>query len=225
MRRRCLLLALGFALAPALAWSAPQETLLGPDAGSDQQLDAAQRAAVAALGNRIADPTDPVAGNPLGDVTLVVFTDPLCPFCRRLVPTVRALLQEDRSVKVIWKDIPVLGPASQLEARALLAAQRQGGYDQIQAALLQVPGPLDRDDLRDLADALDLNGNALVRDLDDPAIKARLAANIALAQQLHIEGTPATVVGGRVVPGAVHLDDLEGIVAEARAREGARAAP
>jgi len=219
MRRR-LLLALGPTLISALAWAAPQETLLGPSADSDQQLEAAQRAAVAALGNRIADPTDPVAGNPLGDVTLVVFTDPLCPFCRRLIPTVRALLQEDRGVKVIWKDIPVLGPASQLEARALLAAQAQGGYDRMQYALLQVLAPLDRDDLRGIADALDLNGNAIVRDLDDPAIKARLAANIALAQQLHIEGTPATVVGGRVVPGAVHLDDLEEIVAEARAKAG-----
>ena len=219
MRRR-LLLALGPALISALAWAAPQETLLGPSADSDQQLEAAQRAAIAALGNRIADPTDPVAGNPLGDVTLVVFTDPLCPFCRRLIPTVRALLQEDRGVKVIWKDIPVLGPASQLEARALLAAQAQGGYDRMQYALLQVLAPLDRDDLRGIADALDLNGNAIVRDLDDPAIKARLAANIALAQQLHIEGTPATVVGGRVVPGAVHLDDLEEIVAEARAKAG-----
>ncbi len=232
MRRR-LLLALGLALAPALthalaaasSGAAPQETVLVSNADSDQQLEAAQRAAVAALGSRIVDPADPVAGNPLGDVTLVVFTDPLCQFCRRLVPTVRALLQADRDVKVIWKDIPVLGPASQLEARALLAAQAQGGYDRMQGALLQVPGPLDRDDLRGLADALDLNGNALLRDLDDPAIKARLTANIALAQQLQIEGTPATVVGGRVVPGAVHLDDLEGIVADARTRGNGRAAP
>ena len=216
MRRR-LLLALAPMIIPALASAAPDETLLAP-ADDDQRLEAAQRAAVAALGDRIADPADPVAGNPLGDVTLVVFTDPLCPFCRRLVPTVRALLQADRSVKAVWKDIPVLGPASQLEARALLAAQRQGGYDRMQGALVQVPAPLDRDDLRALADALDLDGNALLRDLDDPTIKARLAANIALAQQLRIEGTPATVVGGRVVPGAVHLDDLEGIVAEARHR-------
>ncbi len=198
---------------------------MGSFADGDQELDTAQRAAVAALGTRIVGPADPVAGNPLGDVTLVVFTDPLCPFCQRLVPTVRALLQEDHGVKVVWKDIPVLGPASQLEARALLAAQRQGGYDRMQDALTKVPRPLDRDDLRALADALDLDGNALLRDLDDPAIKARLAANIALAQQLHIEGTPATVVGGRIVPGAVHLDDLEGIVAEARVKGTGRAAP
>lgn len=222
MRRRLLLLT---ALAPLAVLANPAETPFPSLAGGEQARDAAQRAAIAALGSRLVEPTDPVAGNPLGDVTLVVFTDPLCPFCRRLVPTIRALLREDRSVKVVWKDIPVLGPASQLEARALLAAQRQGGYDRMQVAVMQAPGPLDRDDLRSLADDLDLDGGALLRDLDDPAIKVRLAANIALAQYLHIEGTPTTVVGGRVVPGAVHLDDLEAIVAEARATRAGRAAP
>lgn len=224
MLRRRLLLALAPMLAsrlgPMPAWAASDETPLVPF-DDDQALEAVQREAVAALGSRIVAPADPVAGNPLGDVTLVVFTDPLCPFCRRLIPTVRALLRQDHDVKVVWKDIPVLGPASQLEARALLAAQAQGGYDRMQEALMLVPGPLDRDDLRAMADALDLDGNALLRDLDDPAIKARLAANIALAQQIHVVGTPATVVGGRVVPGAARLDDLEGIVAEARAtRDG-----
>jgi protein-disulfide isomerase len=229
MRRRPFLAGLLLpAAAPAVAGGAslasPDETVLAPD-DDERALDAAQRAAVTALGPRIVDAADPVAGNPLGDVLLVVFTDPLCPFCRRLVPTVYALLDADHAAKVVWKDIPVLGPASQLEARALLAAQRQGGYEALQRALAETPGPLGRDDLRDLADALDLDGNALLRDLDDPAIKVRLAANIALAQFLHVEGTPATVVGGRVVPGAVHLDDLAEIVAGARATGAGTPAP
>ena len=218
MRRR-LLLSLAFATLPSLTAAAADETRLAP-LDDDARREAAQRAAVAALGSRLVAPADPVAGNPLGDVTLVVFTDPLCPFCRRLIPLVRALLDADRAVRVVWKDIPVLGPASQLEARGLLAAQAQGGYDRMQAAMLAVPAPLDRDDLRAMADALGLDGNALVRDLDDPAIKLRLSTNIALARDLHIEGTPATVAGGRVVPGAVHYEDLEEIVAEARRTGG-----
>lgn len=219
MHRRLLLTVAASAPFAALAdGQAPfGETPFAPLDEQEQALDAAQRAAIAAIGPHIVEPADPVAGNPLGDVTLVVFTDPLCPFCRRLVPVIRTLLNEDHGVKVVWKDIPVLGPASQLEARALLAAQRQGGYDRMQAAMMSIPGPLGRDELRDLADALDLDGGALLRDLDDPAIKMRLAANIALARQLYIGATPATVVGGRVIPGAVHLDDLEAIVAEARA--------
>lgn len=219
MRRRLLLALAVLAVQPLATRAEPagrDETPFPSLGGDDKALDAAQRAAIAALGSRIVDPADPVAGNPLGDVALVVFIDPLCPFCRRLVPTIRALLEADHAVKIVWKDIPVLGPASQLEARALLAAQRQGGYDRMQEAMMRIPGPLDRDALRGLADALDLDGGALLRDLDDPAIKVRLAANIALAQRLHIAGTPATVVGGRVLPGAVHLDDLAQVVADAR---------
>jgi protein-disulfide isomerase len=53
--------------------------------------------------------------------------------------------------------------------------------------------------------------------MDDPAIQARLAANLRLAQALHIEGTPALVIGQRLVPGAVDLAALERMVAEARA--------
>lgn len=218
MRRR-LLLSLAFASLPSAVMAAPDETGFTPPE-DDARREAAQRAAVAAHRGRLVAPADPVAGNPLGDVTLVVFTDPLCPFCRRLIPTVRALLDADRGLRVVWKDIPVLGPASQLEARGLLAAQAQGGYDRMQAALLAVPSPLDRDDLRAAADAIGLDGNALVRDLDDPAIKLRLGENVALARDLHIDGTPATVVGGRVVPGAVHYEDLEGIVADARRTAG-----
>lgn len=222
MRRRVLLIialaapAAALADDPAASGETPLTPFDAPLGETERALDAAQRAAIAALGSRIVEPADPVAGNPLGDVTLVVFTDPLCPFCRRLIPVIYALLDEDRLVKVVWKDIPVLGPASQLEARALLAAQRQDGYDQMQAALIRIPGPLNRDELRDLADALGLDGGALLRDLDDPAIKVRLAANVALARQLHIETTPATVVGGRIIPGAVHLDDLEGVIAQAQ---------
>jgi protein-disulfide isomerase len=222
LRRRVLLIialaapAAALADDPAASGETPLTPFDAPLGETERALDAAQRAAIAALGSRIVEPADPVAGNPLGAVTLVVFTDPLCPFCRRLIPVIYALLDEDRLVKVVWKDIPVLGPASQLEARALLAAQRQDGYDQMQAALIRIPGPLNRDELRDLADALGLDGGALLRDLDDPAIKVRLAANIALARQLHIEATPATVVGGRIIPGAVHLDDLEGVIAQTR---------
>ena len=213
MRRR-LFLAIASLLVP-VAGVASEDAVV--DFGERaRQLDAAQRDAVAALGDRVVAPSDPVSGNPLGNVMMVVFTDPLCPFCRRFIPVVRELVGMDQALKVVWKDIPVLGPASQLQARALLAAQAQGGYDRMQEAMLSVSQPLDRDDLRAMAEAIGLDGNALVRDLDQPAIKGRLADNVGIARFLHIDGTPATVLDGRIVPGALHLDDLQDMVEEAR---------
>lgn len=212
MRSAALLMAALLLLASPTAAQDAAASFFGDDT---QARAAAQHEAVAALGAHLVQPADPTSGDPFGRVTIVVFTDPMCPYCRRLLPTIEALLHEDDDVRIVWKDIAVLGPASELEARALLAAQAQSGYDRMQDAVMRTPGPLGRDALRDLADQIGLNGNRLLRDIDDPAIKARLAANLALARQLHIVATPDLIVGGELIVGAVHLDDLKRMVAAA----------
>ena len=100
-----------------------------------ERRESAARAALASRSRQLRDdPADPVAGNPHGDVTVVEFYDPRCPYCRAMRPVVARLLAADPGVRLVYKDIPVLGPDSRLDARALLAAQRQGGYLPMQAA-------------------------------------------------------------------------------------------
>lgn len=179
--------------------------------------DAASRTALAAARDQLVDPADPVAGNPLGDVTIVEFYDTRCPYCRRMRPVLAELTRLDPKLRVVIKDMPVLGPGSVLESRALLAAQRQGGYFPLQAALMRGGAQPDRDSIRAEANRLGLDGNALLRDMDDPAIKSRIEANLALARVLGLKGVPAYVVGTQVFPGAVELATLQEAVAEARA--------
>ena len=179
--------------------------------------EAAARDALAAIKDRLVDPADPVAGNPLGDVTVVEFYDTRCPYCRRMKPVLADLLRLDPNLRLVVKDMPVLGPASQLESRALLAAQRQGGYFKLQAAVMAGAGQPDRDTLRAEARHLGLDDGALLRDMDDPAIKSRLEANVAVARALGLKGVPGYVIGGQVLPGAVNLATLQQAVAEARA--------
>ena len=88
-----------------------------------------QRAALAAAKDSLVDPADPVNGNPNGDVTIVEFFDTRCPYCRKLEPSMAELLAHDHGVRLVYKDLPILGPASVLGSKALLAAQRQGGYE------------------------------------------------------------------------------------------------
>lgn len=164
----------------------------------------------------LADPADPVAGNPKGDVTIVEFYDTRCPYCRTMRPVVDKLLQSDPKLRLVFKDIPVLGPASVLEARALLAAQRQGGYLKLQAALMEAPPSATMDTVHQAAEQVGLDWARLSKDMDDKAIKQRLNANLALANKLGIQGTPAYVVGTEMIPGAVQLADLQAVVAEAR---------
>ena len=58
----------------------------------------------------IADPRTPVVGNPHGDVTVVEFFDYRCPYCRRAHPNIAALIKDDPNVRIVYKDLPVLGP-------------------------------------------------------------------------------------------------------------------
>ncbi len=178
--------------------------------------DAATRSVISAQHAALSDPADPTAGNPAGDVTIVEFYDTRCPYCRRMLPTIAALLQADSGVRLIYKDLPILGPASTMESQALLAAQRQGGYTRLQDALMRTTGQPSSDSLRAEAERQGLDGDRLLRDMADPAIKARLDANIQLARTLRIEGTPALIVGPQMIPGAANLADLRKAVADAR---------
>lgn len=169
------------------------------------------------VGPKLVDASDPVLGNPKGDVTVVEFYDTRCPYCRRMLPTMAEFLRADPNVRVVYKDWPILGPASQLESRALLAAQKQNGYFKLQAALMSSSAAPTPDSIRAEADKLGLNGQQLLRDMEDPAIKARLDANLALAQQIGLQGTPAIIIGQRVIGGAMEVAELRQAVADARA--------
>jgi protein-disulfide isomerase len=157
---------------------------------------------------------DPEIGNPQARVSVVEFYDTRCPYCREMRPELTALAQQDPNVRIVFKDIPILGPNSEIEARALLAAQRQGGYAAMQAAIMSDSTAPTEATLRATAMRLGMNPDRLMRDMNDPAIAARLAANTALAQSLGISGTPAIVIGNQLVPGAISLDDLRKLVAQ-----------
>lgn len=178
----------------------------------------ATQATIARLGPRLVDPADPVAGNPLGDLTIIEFYDTRCPYCRTMEPVMAELLKGDTRLKLVIKDLPILGPNSLIESRALLAAQQQGGYFKLRPAILALTGTTTRDTLRDLADHQGLDGARLLHDMDDPVIKARLEANLGLAPQLRIDGTPAFIVGGRMISGATNLREMQAAVAAARKR-------
>jgi protein-disulfide isomerase len=163
---------------------------------------------------------DPQSGNPSGDVTVIEFYDPRCPYCRKMLANIDTLLEKDHGIRLVYKDIPVLGPASTMEARAILAAQLQGGYRKMQTALMSDPAQPTAGMLSDVAKELGLNPAKLASDMDSPATTQRINANLALARALKITGTPTFVVGDTIIPGMVDLDQLQEAVASARKHAG-----
>lgn len=176
---------------------------------------AEQRAMIAAHYDALVNPHDPVAGNPQGKVTIVEFYDTNCPYCRTLNPEMDKFLASDHNVKLVYKDLPILGPSSVLGAKALLAAQRQGGYLRLRTALMQLPPNATLATIKQAAVKLGLNWPRLKRDMNDPAIQQRIDGNLKLAQALGIDGTPALIVGDQLVPGMVDRADLQKLVAAA----------
>ncbi len=183
----------------------------------DMRHDAeAAKAAIAANRDAMVTPSDPVAGNPKATVTVVEFYDTRCPYCRKLEPTMDQLLTQDHDVRLVYKDLPILGPPSVLAAHVLLAAQQQHGYERLRTALMQAPPDYTKEQIMAIAHRLGLDEARLSHDMADPAIEARLDANLKLAQVLGIDGTPALVIGDTLVPGAVDLGELERSIAAAR---------
>lgn len=175
-----------------------------------------QRASLAANKDKLVEPGDPVGGNPNGDVTIVEFFDTRCPYCRKLEPTMAELLARDHGVRLVYKDLPILGPASVLGSKALLAVQKQGGYEKLRDAIMAAPPQTTKEMIQDAAKRLGLDWKRLEHDMDDPAIKTWIDNNLKLAHTIGIEGTPALVIGSELVPGAVDMGDLTHAVAVAR---------
>jgi protein-disulfide isomerase len=181
------------------------------------EAEAARQQAAIAENQRelLNDPASPVGGNPDGEVTLVEFFDYRCGYCRRVVSSMRALLDEDRELRVVFKELPVLGPDSERAARAALASRRQGGYVPFHFALMAADD-LSLQGIRAAAEAVGLDADRLEADMAAPEVNAAIQANYALANELGIEGTPAFVIGKQLIPGAVDKARLEELIQEAR---------
>jgi protein-disulfide isomerase len=155
------------------------------------------------------------AGNPKGDVTMVVFTDYNCPYCRATSPEIDQLLAHDPKLKVVWREMPVLGPASDTAAAAALAAAREGKYYPFHRALFAGGHPDDAG-IAAAAKAAGIAPASLIAEGKTSGVQAEIQTNLELGRQLGIEGTPFFVIGNRIFQGAIGYEKLAAAVADAR---------
>lgn len=195
------------------------EALEALDARREAETRERARAALTEKKRELYDDVEaPVAGNPAASVAIVEFFDYRCPYCKQMHAPMRALLADDRDLRIVRKDIPILGPDSVVASRAALAARAQGRYPALHDALMEYRGNLDEAAVFRVARDAGLDVDRLRRDMEAPAVAALIRRNMALAQTLGIGGTPAFVVGETLVPGAIDAATLRKLVAEARAK-------
>ncbi len=166
--------------------------------------------------NLLSGDGDPVAGNPAGAVTVVEFFDYRCPYCKAVAKDMIETLEAEGDVRIVFKEFPILGPDSQVAAKAALAANMQARYLPFHMALMAHKGTLDRDAVFGIAREVGLDMVRLEQDMESVEVATVLARNLAIADALDIGGTPAFVIGDTLVPGAVDMETLRDLVAKAR---------
>jgi protein-disulfide isomerase len=162
------------------------------------------------------NPIDAVVGNPKGDVTVVEFMDYNCGWCKKSMKEVTSLVETDKSIKVIFKDFPIFGEHSEYAAKAALAAEKQGKYWEMHQALFAHEGQVTTDVVNQLAEATGLDMKKLEADIGSKEIGERIAANMQLAKNLAINGTPAFVIDAKVYGGYLPIDGMNEAIAQVR---------
>jgi protein-disulfide isomerase len=164
------------------------------------------------------DPDIPVAGNADGDITIVEYFDYQCPYCRKIEPELRQVVQDDGKVRLVLKDWPILGPVSVVASRMALASKFQDKYVKAHEALIGVSSRLTEPRIRELLAGAGIDVDRATRDLatNAKAIDAIIARNNDQATAFGFKGTPSFIVGKFRVPGILTMAEFDQVIADAR---------
>jgi len=158
------------------------------------------------------EPAAPSAGPAEAAVTIVEFFDYQCPYCRVVSAYLGDIQTKDPRVRVVYKEWPILGPASEKAARAALAAARQGRYVEFHEALMQTRGIPTEELFRHAAAKVGIDPDRLLRDVETAEIGTALRRNDRLAKRFGFTGIPSFVVGRTIVQGAITREELEKLI-------------
>ncbi len=163
------------------------------------------------------DPTSPVIGNKNGDVTLVEFFDYSCGYCKKVFPYVMELIKSDPNLKVVLKEFPILGKSSTLASKAAIAVNIESPekYLEVHKALMKTRIK-DLDGVKKVLAESGVDVEKIVAKMNSDEVNSIINKNRELAGQIGIRGTPAFVIDGQLVPGAIGFDTMKQMVNDAR---------
>lgn len=179
----------------------------GKKAGSSAHSEQDEKIIMENEGALFNQDTDPTSGNPDGDIRVVEFFDYRCGYCRRAYGNIHEAAKKDGNVKIIYKELPIFdGPP--LQTKAALAAHLQGRYNDYHKALMNSDGQWDEEKLASVAEKLGLDVARWKEDFGGEAVEIMIAQNKELAKNLGINSTPAFVIEGEIMPGALSVEQF-----------------
>ena len=166
------------------------------------------------------DPDAPRHAPPGYDFTIVEYMDYQCPYCRMAHDTLRQLMAKDKKVRIIFRDMPVFGPASERAARVAIAAKYQNKYLAVHQALLQASRPLDEQKIEAAVRRAGADWTLIEADLERHSqdINDLIVRNMIQSKMLGFKGTPGFILGTTLGFGAIKLETIEKLIAESRAK-------
>lgn len=168
-----------------------------------------------------------IVGNPKGNVTIVEFFDYQCIHCKKMSPVINSLIKKDSGLRVVYKEFPIFGKSSELASKAALAAGMQGKYQGMHNALINIDKRLNDKIVMEAAKSLGLDMKKFKADMNSKEVTEVLEANRALAEKLHLMGTPAFIVASTpqgqfkegtepsFIPGAASEESLQELIKKA----------
>ena len=166
------------------------------------------------------DQGDPVMGNANGTITLYEFSDYNCGYCKRVFEPIQQLVRDNPDVRLVIKEFPILSQSSLVAAKAAIAAEMQGKFDDYHIAMMSYRGQITDAVVMRMAAQAGVDIEQLKSDMESPKTMAIIQRTREAAAALEINGTPGLVVGDTVVPGAIGLDELVKLIAEERNKQG-----
>lgn len=197
-------------LAILLTFALKQSTSLGVDVGRHQTVQDIR-----------ADHGSPTSDNTGADLTLIVFTDYLCPACRATYPEMKRALASDGKVRIVYKDWPIFGAKSERAAQIAVASSFQGIYPRVHDRLMTAPAMDDRS-LRAAVEASGGDWRRLQVDLGTRRleIEQQIARNKQQAFSLGLPGTPGFLIGPLLVRGGMKEREFREVLKKARSEGG-----
>lgn len=187
-----------------------------------QESASAEKAQKAMISNKdkiFNNSNSPVGGNPKGDVAIVEFYDYQCGYCKLAQESVEKILSEDKNVKFIYKEYPILGANSVEAAKASVASMKQGKFLAFHDALMSVKDHLSDDIIFKVAKDTGLDVERLKKDMADKSVETLIKDDLSLGKDIGANGTPTFIIGDQLFPGAVPYDNMKKAIEDTRKRQ------
>ncbi len=165
------------------------------------------------------DHGDPIMGNRSGSLSIYEFSDYNCGYCKRVFEPIQQILNDNPDVRLVIKEFPILSQSSLLAAKAAIAAEKQGKFNDFHIAMMTYRGQITEDILMKIARKVGLDMTQLQNDMEKSTTSAIIQRTIDTAKALNINGTPGMVIGDTVIPGALSLEELNKLISEERAKQ------